>query len=510
MNDKKENQTAEIAAVKAKDNYFKKLFSNTKFKHGGASVIMTAVFIAIVIFINILATALSDRFPSLDIDMTAQKINTLSEDAVKIAKSVQIDTEILLLVKEDEADKILNVGNLKYSQVPNLAKKMQEANPKIKVRFVDLDTNPQFVQEYPDQNLSKGYVIIKSEKRTKVLSPMVDLFSASQNQQTGATEYVSKVDSALANAVSLVNVDKVPKMSVATGHDELLVAGYRSAFDQNLKDHGFETAEFNIMTEEIPENTNVVMIPTPSKDYTEAEITKLREFLADETADSSRSILYIAEPTQAKLPLLESFLEEWGVQIQKAIVAETDNNNILPGGDASTIFVQSTSELFSKNSYSYLVSPISAPIKLLFAGNDSISTSSLWTSYDSTYVVENENSDSTKKSAQTVASMSSKMIKKNGEYVNENVIVFTSPSAFTSDFINSSTFGNKQFFTDLFSEITGADVSQVYIPPVQVNQLDIAASSSLVNILGLGVFTVLIPLAIIVIGLIIFLRRRHL
>ncbi|WP_099205023.1 Gldg family protein [Scatolibacter rhodanostii] len=507
MKDKQENKTTEVkATTKSKPSFLK----STKFKHGTSSVIMTVVFLCIIIVVNILASVLTDRFPSLNIDLTSQKINTLSEDAVEIAKSVQTDTQIIILASEDNADQLLNSGDMQYSQVITLAKKLQEVNSKIQVSFVDLDTNPQFTQEYSEYSLSTGSVIVKSNKRIKVLAPMVDLFSATQNQQTGGYDYTSKVDGALANALSLVNLEKVPTMAVANGHEELLVSTARAAFDKNLSDRGIDVVEFNIMTDDIPENADIIMIPTPSTDYTEAEITKLRTFLSDETAENSRSILYTADYSQPTMPTLESFLEEWGVKLQKAVVVETNTDHVLPGGDASIIFVNSSSELLSKNSYSYLVAPVAAPMELLFSGNDSISTTALWTSYDSTYVMENEDSDTSKTDAYPVATMSTKAVKKNGEYVNENVIVFSSSVAFTDNFINSSTFANKQFFTDLFSNLTGSDMSQVYIAPVTVNQYDIAASASVMNILGFGVFTVAIPLVIIAFGLVIFLRRRHL
>ena len=49
---------------------------------------LSVVFIAIVVALNLLVSALTDRFPSLDIDLTAQKVNSLSDQALEIAKNV--------------------------------------------------------------------------------------------------------------------------------------------------------------------------------------------------------------------------------------------------------------------------------------------------------------------------------------------------------------------------------------------------------------------------------------
>ena len=51
----------------------------------------------------------------------------------------------------------------------------------------------------------------------------------------------------------------------------------------------------------------------------------------------------------------------------------------------------------------------------------------------------------------------------------------------------------------------GISVSQT-----QTNTRDIAASASVIQFVGLIVFTALVPIAVLAAGLVIFLRRRHL
>ena len=50
----------------------KKLFNMNKVKRGGVTTLMTVVFIAIVIVLNVVVSALTQRFPSMDIDLTAE------------------------------------------------------------------------------------------------------------------------------------------------------------------------------------------------------------------------------------------------------------------------------------------------------------------------------------------------------------------------------------------------------------------------------------------------------
>lgn len=120
------------------------VFRGNKFKRGGMATVLTVVFIAVVVVLNLLVSVLSERFPSMNIDLTAQKMNTLSDQAVDIAKGVQQDTDIYLIGTEDayKNDAIYSSYGLKYSQVMNLSKRLEEVNQKIHVQFIDPDTNP--------------------------------------------------------------------------------------------------------------------------------------------------------------------------------------------------------------------------------------------------------------------------------------------------------------------------------------------------------------------------------
>ena len=86
----KQNETKQVEQKKGKPakRKWKNPFTSNRFKRGGMSTLLSVVFIAIVVAVNVGVTVLTDRFPSLDIDMTAQGLNTLSDQAVEIAKEM--------------------------------------------------------------------------------------------------------------------------------------------------------------------------------------------------------------------------------------------------------------------------------------------------------------------------------------------------------------------------------------------------------------------------------------
>ena len=493
----------------------KKPFNWNKFKRGGMATALSVVFIAIVVALNLLVSALTDRFPSLDIDLTAQKVNSLSDQALEIAKNVDREVTIYLIGTQEgyEQNQIYSSyvqRGMQYSQVSSLVERLVEANPLISMEYVDPDTNPEFISQYESDSLATGKVLVESDLRHTVLT-VNDLFII--NQETGST-INSKVDSALAGALELVNMDTVPVMSIITGHGEMLSTSNMAAFVDNMEQNNFQVEEVDILTQEIPENTQVLMIATPTTDFSTEEIDKIRAYLDDETRDQQVTLLVSAYPSQGELPNLAAFLEEWGVQVGTGVVAETDSN--YAAYDARGVLVTASPLVLTSNTYSRLLSYYSAPITLTFEENNGISTTPLWTTQASAYVITadmtEEDAANPETGEQVVASLSSKDVEVNGETYARNVVVFGSSDLFTDNFMGTSAFEDSTYMNDLLLDLTDTDASAVVTveeEEVETMQLDVSASTGAVSLLGI-LFTGGIPVVILLVGLGIYLKRRHL
>ena len=493
----------------------KKPFNWNKFKRGGMATALSVVFIAIVVALNLLVSALTDRFPSLDIDLTAQKVNSLSDQALEIAKNVDREVTIYLIGTQEgyEQNQIYSSyvqRGMQYSQVSSLVKRLVEANPLISMEYVDPDTNPEFISQYESDSLATGKVLVESDLRHTVLT-INDLFII--NQETGST-INSKVDSALAGALELVNMDTVPVMSIITGHGEMLSTSNMAAFVDNMEQNNFQVEEVDILTQEIPENTQVLMIATPTTDFSTEEIDKIRAYLDDETRDQQVTLLVSAYPSQGELPNLAAFLEEWGVQVGTGVVAETDSN--YAAYDARGVLVTASPLVLTSNTYSRLLSYYSAPITLTFEENNGISTTPLWTTQASAYVITadmtEEDAANPETGEQVVASLSSKDVEVNGETYARNVVVFGSSDLFTDNFMGTSAFEDSTYMNYLLLDLTDTDASAVVTveeEEVETMQLDVSASTGTVTLLGI-LFTGGIPVVILLVGLGIYLKRRHL
>ncbi len=487
-----------------------------KFKHGSLAVVFTVVFIAVIIVINVLVSALTTRFPSMNFDLTKEGLNTLSDEATDVAKEIVNETTIYIIGSEDaiRGDEVYSNYSLKYSQVANLADRLHELNDKIKVEYIDPDMNPQFISDYADDSLTTGKVMVKTDKRHKTLA-VTDLFSIQQDSSTGQYNYYSKVDGALANALYLVNLDTVPVVAFATGHNEMLtVSDNLSTFTGMLNDNNFEVKEFNMLTDEIPEDASIVVLGTPTTDYTSEELSKLEAYLDDEKMASSRTLYVMTAPNAgwSSMPNLSSFLAEWGMEPQSQEVLESNTNNTLYNMPYA-IFANVTDSVLSKT-YDNVVKVQAAPVKRLFTANNDISTYSVIETSDTAYLSNDEKVLETPETdTYTILAFAQRYMDNQGK-ICANVVVDGCAADFYdgSSLLGNSTFGNKDVTLDLIKNLTGTTDTRVglTVNQTQTNTMDISASSAVTWSIGMMLFTIVVPVAVLVIGLVIFLRRRHL
>ena len=79
----------------------KKLMNFNALKHGGLSIAFTAIVLAVAIGVNMLFGFLSQRF-NLDIDISLQKANTLSQENIDFLKGLEKKVEIIVCCAEED------------------------------------------------------------------------------------------------------------------------------------------------------------------------------------------------------------------------------------------------------------------------------------------------------------------------------------------------------------------------------------------------------------------------
>ncbi len=124
-------------------------------------------------------------------------------------------------------------GSVDYAQVSRLFSKAAERNSNIKLNYVDLDKNPTFATDYKADNLTAGDVVVKSDKRHRVLTARATCSRRSTAATDTSSTTTSNVDSSLASALNSVTSDTMPIAAFDTGHSEQMdAAGYKHLLDE--------------------------------------------------------------------------------------------------------------------------------------------------------------------------------------------------------------------------------------------------------------------------------------
>lgn len=336
------------------------VFSSRAFRKGTLSIVLTAVVIVAVLLVNVLATAVSQRYP-FSVDLTANKDYTISltEEYESFVKNIDMDVEMTICAAKDDFNNSgyasamvqtlsltdyyagISESTTKYArQVSTFMQAFSVLNPKITVTFANPNSVTEFASissKYTSDELSYGDIIISCQhpstsgetfERYQIVK-MNDIFTVEATQDTTYYGMYEITGSSLAGEIIsrlyIVTNDSSVEVAVLGGHN--VNSEYSDMLTGFLKKNNYTfTNVNNLLKDQIKEDTKMAILAAPTNDYTADEIKVLDSFLKN-NGNYGRTLLYLPSCSQPELPLLEEFLAEWGIQILPAISYEEDENN---------------------------------------------------------------------------------------------------------------------------------------------------------------------------------------
>ena len=169
--------------------------------------------------------------------------------------------------------------------------------------------------ENAEGNTIERYRVIKA-------TDLFDQQDTSGYAQYGMDTYKvagSKLETSLVSAFYVVTSEESIQVAVIGGHSSGDITGLESMLKQN--NYEFTTIN-DLMTEEIPAETQIAVIYAPMQDFDPSEIAKLEQFLNND-GNLGKDLLYVASISQPSLPNLEDFLAEWGFEFANEAVYTT-------------------------------------------------------------------------------------------------------------------------------------------------------------------------------------------
>ena len=509
----------------------KKKTNVKQLKHGMMATVLTLVFVAAVVLVNVIATVIFERYP-LTLDLTKEKKYSISEQSEEYVKSIDTDVTVTIFSPEDNFLALSDYTR----QAVEVLKKFKQYNDRISYRFVDIDSNPDIVKEYGSDNVTTYDIMFETNptaevKRTRKVT-LVDLLTFNDELLTNLNNYgmsietlvaqmggsvrflqyygayveASRADEAFTSALMAVT-DPNPVTAVfTTGRKEADKLSYLQSL---LTANGYQVKTVDITKEEIPAETNLVVVPAPTVDYLPEEVKKLSDYL-DNDGKMGKQMLYAGSVRQGETPNLDEFLEEWGIKIGTGLVCEQSGDNYYQfpyytiTTDISKNFTQDL------NADPVLLNCMSRPVTLLFDERNNNGTEAYVKSTTNAYVADVKTGEQLGKGQQIYTAVASKAVfsSETGDGTYSNIIVYGAVETLADSYLSFSQFSNREYVLSLINGVTHKTSTGVTIEPKVItgNVYDLTDSQKS----GLQwTFTLIIPVVVLVIGGVIWLRRKN-
>lgn len=277
-------------------------------KGGGYSLAVTAIVLAILVAVNVLAGALPAGVTKLDISQA--KLYSITSNTKVVVNALEQDVTIYWIVQADQEDSVLE----------NLLAKYESLSDHISVVKRNPDVYPTFAKQYTDDAVQNNSLVVVSGEKSRYIA-YGDIYLTDVDYTTYSYVYSFDGEGAITSAIAYVVSDELPKVYTLSGHGEEALPEY---VQTQLEKENMEWEEFSLLNEDsIPEDAACLMIYAPATDISEEEAQLLTEY-----ADNGGKILVFAGPTQTgSLENLYSVLEDYGVTTQSGVVIEGDRGH---------------------------------------------------------------------------------------------------------------------------------------------------------------------------------------
>ena len=505
-----------------------------RLRFGTASTVLTIVVIVGVILLNVIVDVVADRYP-ITWDLSADKTFTLSKESIRIAESLEKDLEVVVFVDESNFSNPTTGANAGIPEYDTAMREFYNALRQYRTRskeqlsfqFVNPNQDPAKFASYEKYDVSAGDILFVAGERYKKCS-MNDLYTLDDSQYYyyGTYTIESRVEKVLASNIYSLQSENDHIVQVLTGHEEdsSAISGLKTLYELN----GYTFEEISITgSAEFNKDAEVMLIAAPAKDYSDAEIKRVQEWLFNEGSYGRHLIVYI-NPTSNCPNLYELLDVEYGITVTDQLLYETDYNrvqnysNYYPMCDVPTNSYTPNSASTGKV-FTPLARRLTTRLKSQLDQEGAIGTIGVpLTNYPETAKVislqdySNMNTEGLITPTDREYPLTSMIATIIDSYNNNTqqsaygtVVVSGCPAMAYSDFVQNGSMYNEELLLDAINTVTGHENS-VTVSNKVISTDTVTFSNNAQLIIGIGVFTVGLPIIVLIICLVVFLRRKNL
>jgi len=276
----------------------RKLLNSKKIRCGIGATVITVMFIIFVLLVNTFVSVVTDKFPGLNIDLTANRQFDISEATVEALKTVEKPVSMKLLLPGSEGEPMIEELLNRYKQIKD----------DIEITKLNIEKNPAIAQKYENVD-PYGTLIIEIGDKYEAISV---------GAIYGNSGSMEKAEGLITNGIMAAYKGVKKTVYFSEGHGELPAYGIAQAAAKNY----YEYDVLDITTKKI-ENCDMLVIFCPDTDFSQGEIALIESYVLN----GGNLQIYLS-PEHEYLPNLCEYIREWGVDVKNEVIVEKNQENV--------------------------------------------------------------------------------------------------------------------------------------------------------------------------------------
>ena len=507
-----------------------------RLKYGSVATLITLVFIAIIAVVNVIVNMLDKRF-NLNIDLTSSGLYEIDEKTIDYLHQVKDDIKITVL-----ADENYFMENAQLKVVSETLNRFRtESNNHISVEYVDLNKNPEAVRKYSANysgEFSLGDIVVAKDtdnlddKLVRVLKFQQDVIKTEQSIDYTTYSYVynysfigeQSLVSALMGVTDLnpVKVALINKVNGSPIYAQYEQYSYQR-LSELLKKNNYEVEEVDLVTDPLDDQYALAILCAPYDDLTKQMVDKLADYMKNDNK-YGKKMVYFSSPNQKETPMLDEFLETWGLKFGAAVVYEGNSaaaqyvNIAVSGGSplTSVPVLSVTDDPLNSGmvaSKTPIVAPLARPIELLFESNSGRTTDALLKTSDTCFLfplnadADSFDPDKAERGSYVLTAMADTTFSDDSGAHTSTMVAFGSAWFLDYYVAGSRSYNNADYFVSLMNSMTGKE-NVITIAEKSLDQTSMDITAEKVSLIR-TITMFMIPLAVAVVGIVVYVRRKN-
>lgn len=464
-----------------------------KLKTGVFSVGMIVAGFAAAIGVNLFVQEMPSSWTA--IDATSTRLYSLTEDTKAYLEELSEDVTIYVLASEKNADTTL----------AETLKRYEDLSGHIQVEYKNPSVNPAFYQQYTDTAPSSNSLIVESSKRSRVID-YSNIYEYSYDYTTYSSSLVGyDAEGQLTSAIQYVTLDgsEMPVIYEVTGHGETALSG---GFTEAVEKANVTLTELTLLTEDtVPEDAAAIIVNAPTSDFSKEDADKVISYL-----NNGGKAIITCNFQYQELANFASVFVEYGIERVSGIVMENNASYFYGNVPYYLLPEVDSSEYTSSVSGKYVFAPYSegftypgesedtAYIPLLLTTEEAVSKADAANAVTSEY----EEGDTAGPFVTGIA-----VERTIGEETMQ-LVLLGSPQIFSDEADQVVSGNNVAMFTDILTCIVDSDALAASVIPVKEYSLSTITVTSAATLIGGMLASIVVPLALLAAGIVIWAVRR--